>query len=82
MPEGFLEGFEKAMASNPAQDPALVAKAITKLIATTPGERPFRTIVDNMGMGTHVGPYNDALHGLTAGIYGAFGIGHMLKLQR
>ena len=59
----------------------MVADAISKLINTSPGERPLRTAVDNMGMGAAIQPYNDMLDQITTGIYGNFGIGDMLKLK-
>jgi NAD(P)-dependent dehydrogenase (short-subunit alcohol dehydrogenase family) len=75
----FLEGFEQALASNPAQDPRDVARAIVGLVEAEPGARPFRTVVDRMGMGTHVEPYNAQLHAIHAGIFGAFGIAPLLS---
>lgn len=81
MPEGFLQNFEKALAANPSQDPSNVAKAIAKLVATPYGTRPFRTIVDNMGMGGPVGEYNTMLGKITEGIYGNFGIANLLKVK-
>lgn len=80
-PEGFLKGFEQALASNPAQDPKNVATAIVELIAKPRGERPFRTVVDKMGMGDSVTGYNEYLDKVTNGIYSAFGIGHLLKIK-
>lgn len=82
MPEGFLKGFEQALAANPAQDPKNVATAIVDLIAKPRGERPFRTVVDKMGMGDHVAGYNEHLDKVTNGIYNAFGIGHLLKIKK
>lgn len=79
--EGFLKGFEQALAGNPAQDPKNVATAIVNLVQTTPGTRPFRTIVDNMGMGAPIEGYNKLLGDITAGIYGNFGIAHLLQLK-
>ncbi len=79
--EGFLKGFEQALASNPAQDPKNVSAAIVRLVDTAPGSRPFRTIVDNMGMGTPIAGYNKMLGDITAGIYGNFGIAHLLQLK-
>lgn len=74
----FLHGFEQALAAKPAQDPQHVAEAMVGLVEAAPGTRPFRTVVDAMGMGTHVVPYNAQLAALTAGIFGAFGISGML----
>lgn len=79
--EGFLKGFEQALAGNPAQDPKNVAAAIVNLVQATPGARAFRTIVDNMGMGGPLEGYNKQLADITAGIYGNFGIAHLLQLK-
>jgi NAD(P)-dependent dehydrogenase (short-subunit alcohol dehydrogenase family) len=79
--ESFLQGFDKALAANPAQKPQDVADAIVKLVETPAGQRPLRTVVDKMGMGDQVQPYNEQLSKLTAEIYGAFGIGHLLQLK-
>lgn len=81
-PESFLKGFEGALAGNPAQNPVNVADAVANLIDMEPGTRPFRTIVDKMGMGEHIQAYNDQLGAITAGIYSAFGIGGMLALKK
>ena len=81
MAEGFLANFEKALAANPSQDPQNVAKAIAQVVKTPHGNRPFRTIVDNMGMGGPIGEYNNVLGKITEGIYGNFGIGHLLKVK-
>lgn len=80
-PKQFFDNFEGALASNPAQNPQNVADAISGLISTPAGQRPFRTVVDKMGMGDAIQPYNDALDQVTSGIYNAFGMGDMLKLK-
>jgi NAD(P)-dependent dehydrogenase (short-subunit alcohol dehydrogenase family) len=82
MPEGFLKGFEAALAANPTQDPHNVAKAVAVLIAMPRGEKPFRTVIDAMGMGEHVERYNEHLRDVTTGIYQSFGIGHLLSLPK
>jgi NAD(P)-dependent dehydrogenase (short-subunit alcohol dehydrogenase family) len=81
VPGQLASGFEQALANNPSQDPQNVADAIAKLVNSSAGERPFRTIADNMGMGAAIKPYNDMLEQVTAGIYGNFGMGDMLKLK-
>lgn len=81
MPEAFLKNFESALAANPSQDPANVAKAIAQLVKAPYGARPFRTIVDNMGMGGPVSEYNAMLGKITEGIYGNFGIANLLKVK-
>lgn len=79
--QDFLHGFEQALAANPAQNPKHVADAIVKLIETPAGQRPFRTIVDKMGMGDAIQPYNEQLEKLSSAIYAAFGIDHLRELQ-
>jgi NAD(P)-dependent dehydrogenase (short-subunit alcohol dehydrogenase family) len=80
-PAQTLAHFESVLAATPAQNPQRVADAIAKLIATPRGERPLRTTVDALGMGAAVNGYNDALAGLTAGLYKNFGMDHLLKTQ-
>jgi NAD(P)-dependent dehydrogenase (short-subunit alcohol dehydrogenase family) len=81
MPAELLTNFEKALAANPAQNPQNVADAVATLIDTPAGQRPFRTVVDKMGMGEHIKGYNDHLEQVTSGVYNAFGMGDMLKLK-
>ena len=80
-PIGFFNGFEQALASNPAQNPQNVAEAIANVIDTPAGQRKFRTVVDKMGMGEPVAEYNNHLEQITSAIYNNFGIGDMLKLN-
>jgi NAD(P)-dependent dehydrogenase (short-subunit alcohol dehydrogenase family) len=79
--QDFMQGFERALAARPEQNPQDVADAIVRLIETPAGQRPFRTIVDKMGMGDAIQPYNEQLEKLTSGIYSAFGIGQMRQLK-
>ena len=80
-PQQLLEGFEGALSGNPEQKPQNVADAIVNLIEMQDGERPLRTVVDNMGMGDPIQGYNEQLDQITAGIYNAFGMGDMLNLK-
>lgn len=77
----FLKGFEQVLASNPAQDPGNVADAIVRLIESPAGSRPFRTIVDKMGMGDAIQPYNEQFEKISSELYAAFGLGHFRQLQ-
>ncbi|MGD1847572.1 MAG: SDR family oxidoreductase [Salibacteraceae bacterium] len=79
-PKATFEGFEQAMAGNPEQDPKNVALAVSSVLAQPHGNRSFRTVVDKMGMGTHIEGYNDHLAKVTEGIYTAFGTDGMLKV--
>ncbi len=80
-PKQAFDSFEGALAQNPAQNPQDVADAIAGLVNTPAGERPVRTVVDKMGMGDHINPYNKQLDAIHEGIFGAFGMGDMLKLK-
>ncbi len=81
VPQQMAEGFGQALAANTEQKPEKVSDAIVKVIETNAGNRPFRTVVDHMGMGDHINPYNDQLEQITQGIYGAFQMDGMLKLN-
>jgi len=80
-PKQMFDSFEGALASNPEQNPQMVADAVLNLINTPDGKRPARTIVDKMGMGDHLGPYNQQLDQIHQGIMSAFGMEGMLKLH-
>jgi NAD(P)-dependent dehydrogenase (short-subunit alcohol dehydrogenase family) len=80
-PAAALAIFEQALAANPQQDPQLVADAIVKLVETPAGQRPFRTVVDKLGMGDPIEAYNDHLAEVTTGVYTAFGMANMLQLK-
>jgi hypothetical protein len=45
-----------------------------RLVDSPHGERPFRTIVDRMGLGDHVAPHNELLETMMTAIYPTFGI--------
>ena len=81
MPSGFLSSFEAVFAANPQQSPVKVANAITDLISQPHGKRPVRTIVDFMGLGTIVKPYNDLLEQSNRMVYHNFNIEHLLEIR-
>jgi NAD(P)-dependent dehydrogenase (short-subunit alcohol dehydrogenase family) len=77
----MMEGFAEQFAGDNAPKPQAVADAVAKLIDTPAGERPFRTVVDQLGMGEAIEPYNQQAEAVTAGIYEAFGMSDMLELK-
>jgi len=79
--QDFLHGFAQALAANPAQAPENVADAIASIIETKPGHRPFRTVVDKMGMGDAIQPYNEQFEKISSDLYAAFGLGHFRLLH-
>jgi NAD(P)-dependent dehydrogenase (short-subunit alcohol dehydrogenase family) len=80
-PAAALTSFEQALEANPQQDPQNVANSIAELVDTPAGQRPFRTVVDKLGMGEPVEGYNGHLAEVTSGIYNAFGMSGMLQLK-
>ncbi|MEM1144383.1 MAG: hypothetical protein AAGI88_17520, partial [Pseudomonadota bacterium] len=58
-----------------------VADAVRILIETPSGRRPFRTVVDKMGMGEPISAHNDEQAKLTQGIYQAFEMDGLLDLE-
>ena len=80
-PEISVANFRKALQANPAQNPQLVADAVAELVDTPPGQRPFRTVVDKMGMGDALQGYNEQQEQITRGIYKGLGIDSMLSLK-
>ncbi len=81
LPAQMLAGFESVFAANPAQTPQIVADAIVELIEKPKGERPFRTVVDRMGLGELVDPYNEHLEKITTEMCTLLGMGHLLKVR-
>ena len=45
------------------------------------GQKPFRTVVDHLGVGPEIERYNEVLDDVTRTVLGRFGIADMLKLN-
>lgn len=52
-PEEFGEAFGQALAAHPEKNPQDVADALLNLVNTEQAQRPFRTLVDKLGMGPY-----------------------------
>ena len=81
-PEEFFKGFEANLATHEAQSPQLVADAVSKLVTTPAGERPFRTTVDTIGMSAAIEPLNEASTTITKNLFTAFGLTDFLTLKK
>jgi NAD(P)-dependent dehydrogenase (short-subunit alcohol dehydrogenase family) len=81
MPEMMLKAFEKNFEGPNAPDPQWVADAVAEIVKKPRGQRPFRTVVDRLGMGTAVIPYNKSADELQKGMFTAFGMADSLKLK-
>jgi len=80
-PQKQMMEFEKNFEEGNAPDPQMVADAVLNLIELPRGRRPFRTIVEGMGMGEPIEKYNQAASQMTTSIYSAIGIDKMLKVM-
>lgn len=80
-PQQAFAAFEKVLSGPNAPNPQWVADAVADLLAKPRGERPFRTVVDRLGMGDALAPYYEAAATLQAGVYAAFGMSDTLRLK-
>jgi NAD(P)-dependent dehydrogenase (short-subunit alcohol dehydrogenase family) len=81
VPEQQLEGFGKLLEGENAPNPQVVADAVKKIIETPKGKKPFRTVLDKLGMGNPIESYNQNSDELTKGVYTAFGMDEMLSVK-
>lgn len=70
-----------ALATCATQNATDVANAILKLIEMPTGNRPLRTVVDNLGIGKHVICYNEYHQQLTSEVFEQLGIKDMLSIE-
>lgn len=81
VPAMAAEGLAEMLEATPEQRPQRVAEAVAALLDLPFGRKPFRTVVDNTGVGPEIVRYNDALHDVTRTVLTNFGIAHMLDLN-
>jgi hypothetical protein len=82
LPEASLSGYVAYVESIPEQRPERVAEAVTALVETPFGEKPFRTVVDFSGLKQPIENYNKVLSETTKAIYTANGMGDLLTLNK
>lgn len=80
-PDAALAAFEMRLHGPGAPDPQWVADAIAEIVRLPRGKRPFRTVVDRLGLGAAIEPYNSAIEKIQEQIYSAFGMAAMLRLN-
>ena len=81
VPEQMIGGFAQVLESNPQQDPQLVSDAMVGLVEMPSGQRPFRTVVDKMGLEEPLAGYNKHLSQMTNAVYEGYNMSDMLKLN-
>jgi NAD(P)-dependent dehydrogenase (short-subunit alcohol dehydrogenase family) len=81
VPAMSAAGLAEMLEATPDQRPERIAEAVVDLLEKPFGQKPFRTVVDHVGVGPHIERYNDVLHDVTRNVMTSFGIEHMLKLN-
>lgn len=82
LPETSINGYVAYVESIPEQRPERVAEAVSHLVNTPFGEKPFRTVVDFSGLKQPIENYNKVLNETTKAIYTANGVGNLLNLNK
>lgn len=74
-------GLAQMLEATSMQRPERIAEAVTALLDVPFGKKPFRTVVDHVGVGPEIERYNDVLHDVTRTVLTNFGIEQMLDLN-
>jgi NADP-dependent 3-hydroxy acid dehydrogenase YdfG len=82
LPETSINGYVAYVESIPEQRPERVAEAVTALVETPFGEKPFRTVVDFSGLKQAIENYNKVLNETTKAIFTANGVDNLLTLNK
>ena len=81
MPAMSAAGLAQLLEATPEQRPERIAEAVVELLNKPFGQKPFRTVVDHVGVGPQIEHYNDVLHDVTRKVMTGFGVEDMLKLN-
>lgn len=81
VPEMSNAGLAQMLEATPLQRPERVAEAVVALLEMPFGDKPFRTVVDHVGVGPEIERYNAVLHDVTRNVLTSFGIAGMLDLN-
>jgi NAD(P)-dependent dehydrogenase (short-subunit alcohol dehydrogenase family) len=74
-------GLAEMLQATPQQRPERIAEAVVALLEMPFGRKPFRTVVDHVGVGPEIERYNAVLSDVTRNVMTGFGIEDMLKLN-
>jgi NAD(P)-dependent dehydrogenase (short-subunit alcohol dehydrogenase family) len=74
-------GLAQMLEATPMQRPERIAETVAALLDMPFGQKPFRTVVDHVGVGPEIERYNDVLHDVTRTVLTNFGIAEMLDLN-
>ena len=74
-------GLAQMLEATPMQRPERIAETVVALLDMPFGQKPFRTVIDHVGVGPEIERYNDVLHDVTRTVLTNFGIAEMLDLN-
>jgi len=74
-------GLAEMLEATPQQRPERIAEAVVALLEMPFGRKPFRTVVDHVGVGPEIERYNAVLTDVTRNVMTGFGIEDMLRLN-
>ncbi|SDE81449.1 NADP-dependent 3-hydroxy acid dehydrogenase YdfG [Celeribacter baekdonensis] len=74
-------GLARLLEATPEQRPERITEAVVAILDKPFGQKPFRTVVDHVGVGPEIERYNDVLHDVTRTVLTNFGIAEMLDLN-
>ncbi len=78
----MVKQSEESLKGHPEQKPELVANTIAQLIEMPHGEKPFRTPVDLLGLGTLAAQYNQYFEEMQQGLYKQFQMEGLLTVAK
>lgn len=81
VPAMSAAGLAQMLEATPQQRPERIAEAVAALLDQPFGQKPFRTVVDQVGVGPEIERYNDVLADVTRNVMTNFGIEEMLSLN-
>ena len=81
VPAMSAAGLAQILDATPDQRPERIAEAVVELLDKPFGDKPFRTVIDYVGVGPQIERYNDVLQEVTRNVMTSFGIEDMLKLN-
>lgn len=81
VPAMSAAGLAQMLDATPDQRPARIAEAVVALLDKPFGQKPFRTVVDHIGVGPEIERYNEALHDVRRTVFTNSGIERMLDLN-
>ncbi|MFC3851652.1 SDR family NAD(P)-dependent oxidoreductase [Salinispirillum marinum] len=81
LPAVSKTGLAELLKATSEQRPERIAETVVNLLGKPFGDKPFRTVVDYVGVGPEIERYNAVLHDVTRKVLTNFGMEQMLNLN-